>query len=58
MTTGLEKVLEHDVHELNEQLYASYARIIELNNEIKRLERTIELQNSLIQKLSAGYNVK
>jgi len=29
-----------------------------LNNEIKRLERTIELQNSLIQKLSAGYNVK
>jgi hypothetical protein len=58
VTAGLEKVLEQDVHELNEQLYASYARIIELNNEIKRLERTIELQNSLIQKLSAGYNVK
>ena len=58
MTAGLEKVLEKDIHQLNEQLYASYARIIKLNQEIKGLERTIELQNSLIEKLSAEYNVK
>jgi len=58
VTAGLEKVLEKDIHQLNEQLYASYARIIKLNQEIKGLERTIELQNSLIEKLSAEYNVK
>lgn len=58
MSTGLVKVLEDDVHELNRQLYASYARILELDATIAGLERTIELQNHLIEKLSAGLHAE
>lgn len=46
------KILQHDVKELNEQLYASYARIIELNEEIKNLNETIADQQDVINALA------
>ena len=45
------KILQDEVKGLNEQLYASYARIIELLDEIKDLDETIADQADIIDEL-------
>ena len=52
MSTVNEKVLQHNVRELTEQLYASYARNKELNSEIDTLKLKIASQQIVIDGLA------
>ncbi len=52
MSTANEKVLQHNVRELTEQLYASYTRNKELNSEIDTLKLKIVSQKLVIDGLA------
>lgn len=52
MSKADEIVLRDDVSELNEQLYASYARIIELVAENQKLSKQIDSQSNVINALA------
>ena len=52
MSTTNEKVLQHNIRELTEQLYASYARNKELNSEIDTLKLKIASQQLVIEGLA------
>ncbi len=52
MSTTNEKVLQHNIRELTEQLYASYTRNKELNSEIDILKLKIASQQLVIEGLA------
>jgi hypothetical protein len=51
MSTTAEKILQDEVKGLNEQLYASYTRVMELLDKIKDLDETIADQSDIIDEL-------
>jgi len=52
MSNAEVKILQQDVKELNEQLYASYARVIELNDEVNSLKIKVVCQQDVIDALA------
>ncbi len=58
MSTTNEKVLQHNVYELTEQLYTSYARNKELNSEIDTLKLKIASQQLVIDELTGELSVR
>lgn len=51
MSTANEKLLQDEVKGLNEQLYASYARVIKLLDKVDTLDKTIADQSDIIDEL-------
>lgn len=52
MTKAEVKILQQDIRELNEQVYAGYKRIIDLHNEVDALKDTIASQQTIIDALA------
>lgn len=52
MSKANEKILRDDVKILNEQLYASYARVVELVEEVRILNKKIASQQDVINALA------
>ena len=51
MSTATEKLLQDEITVLNEQLYASYTRVMELLDDIKDLDETVADQSDIIDEL-------
>jgi len=51
MSTAAEKLLQDEIKSLNEQLYASYTRVMELLDKTKDLDETIADQSDIIDEL-------